>query len=472
LCFIGENDRLAIDKKTRSVVAGWQCCEAAGQTNRKMGVWEAAMKRQSTIGLALLTLGLGGSCVAAESQKTVVVHAGLLFDGKSDRLSSKQVVIIQGERITDVGTEGSVKIPAGAEEIDLGTATVLPGLIESHNHMFKVGQYPGTGAEAAVPADIRPGTPFSPPYLMILASINARLDLMSGFTTARDLSSGSTADVDLRNAINEGLIPGPRMRVATEGIRGSTAGPRYFHLIDSPWEGRKQVRVQLRNGADFIKIYVNNLAPTPYGGPTITAEEQQAIVDEAHRQGVRVACTAHGGIAVPQSIDVGCDSLELGIDIDPDSIRKIVDKGIFETFALAINKMQASRASVREIQKASFQRALKAGVKIAFAVNAGGARGKQPGPYHGEEAVEFATMVEYGMTPLQAIRSATSVGAENIGWDDQVGSIEKGKYADLIAVAGNPANDVTELERVKFVMKGGQVFRNDFTGSGANVSRK
>jgi imidazolonepropionase-like amidohydrolase len=294
---------------------------------------------------------------------------------------------------------------------------------------------------------------------------------MSGFTTARDLSSGSTADVDLRNAINEGLIPGPRMRVATEGIRGSTTGPRYFHLIDSPWEWRKQVRVQLRNGADFIKIYVNNLGPTPYGGPTMTAEEQQAIVDEAHRQGVRVACTAHGGIAVPQSIDAGCDSLELGIDIDEESIRKIVAKGIFETFALAINKIQASRASVREIQKASFQRALKAGVKIAFAVNAGGARGRQPGPYHGEEAVEFATMVEYGMTPLQAIRSATSVGADNVGLGDQVGSIERGKYADLIAVAGNPANDVTELERVKFVMKGGQVFRNDFTGSSASVSR-
>jgi imidazolonepropionase-like amidohydrolase len=174
---------------------------------------------------------------------------------------------------------------------------------------------------------------------------------------------------------------------------------------------------------------------------------------------------------VPQSIDAGCDSIELGIDIDPDSIRKIVDKGIFQTFALAINKIQASRASVREIQKASFQRALKAGVKIAFAVNAGGARGAQPGPYHGEEAVEFATMVEYEMTPLQAIRSATSVAAENISWGDRVGSIEKGKYADLIAVAGNPANDVTELERVKFVMKGGQVFRNDFSSSGTTASR-
>jgi imidazolonepropionase-like amidohydrolase len=428
------------------------------------------MKRQSAIGFATaLLLGLGGSCLGAE--RTLVIRAGQLFDGKSDALSSNQVIVVQGDRITEVGPASSVKIPAGAEEIDLGTGTLLPGLIEGHNHMFKIGDYPGTGSDAAVPAIIQPGTPFSMPYVTLLAAKNAKLDLMSGFTTARDLSSGSTADVDLRDAIDKGIVEGPRMVVATEGLRGSTAGPRYFHLVDSPWEGRKQVRIQLKNGADFIKIYVNNLSPTPYGGPTITLEEQQAIVDEAHRQGVKVACTAHAGIAVSQSIEAGCDSLELGIDIDAESIRKIVDKGIFMDFALTINK-NASRRTVRELQKASFARALKAGAKIVFAVNATGAHGKQQGPYHGEETVEFATMVEYGMTPLQAIRSATSVAAENIGWGDRVGSIEKGKYADLIAVAGNPASDVTELERVKFVMKGGQVFRNDFGSADANVSRR
>src|SRR6266567_1297372 len=131
------------------------------------------------------------------------------------------------------------------------------------------------------------------------------------------------------------------MRVATEGIRGSTAGPRYFHLIDSPWEGRKQVRLQLKNGADFIKVYANTLAPTPYAGPTMTAEEQQAIVDEAHRQGARVACTAHAGIAVRQSIEAGCDSLELVTDIDAESIRMVVEKGTFMTFGLTITKIQA-----------------------------------------------------------------------------------------------------------------------------------
>jgi len=429
------------------------------------------MKRLWAIGFALLALGCGGPCLGADGQKLVVIRAGQMFDGKGDQLVSNQVIVVQGDRIAEVGPAASVKIPAGAAEIDLSMATVLPGLIDGHNHMFKIGDYPGTGAEAIPPSFIQPGTPFSTPYVTLLAAKNARLDLESGFTTSRDLSSGGTADVDLRNAINEGIVPGPRMVITTEGLKGSIAGPRYFHLVDSPWEGRKQVRVQLRNGADFIKIYVNNLLPTPYGGPTMTLEEQQAIVDEAHRQGVRVACTAHAGLAVRQSIEAGCDSLELGIDIDPGSIRTIVDRGLFMTFALTINK-NPSRQSVREIQKASFQRALKAGAKIVFAVNATGAHGKQAGPYHGEEAVEFATMVEYGMTPLQAIRSATSVGADNIGWRDRVGSIEKGKLADFVAVSGNPANDVTELERVKFVMKGGQVFRNELKSATSTASQK
>ena len=387
-----------------------------------------------------------------------MIRAGQLFDGKSDHLLSNQLIVIQGDRIAEVGPAASVKIPAGAQEIDLGTGTLLPGLIEGHNHMFKVEDHPGAGPFASVPLVIEPGTPFSVPYTTLLASVNAKLDLESGFTTARDLSSGGTADVDLRNAINEGLVPGPRMRVATEGMRGSIAGARYFHLVDSPWEGRKQVRIQLKNGADFIKVYAAEIS----GAPTMTLEEEQAIVDEAHRQGVRVACTAHAGVAVRQSIEAGCDSLELATDIDPESIRMAVAKGTFMTFGLTTTKLNPSKSiPVAEMSKASFQRALKAGVKIAFAVNASGAHGKQRGPYHGEEAVEFKLMVEYGMSPLQAIRSATSVGAANIGWQDRVGSIEKGKYADFVGVPGDPSKDVTELERVKFVMKGGQVFRND-----------
>jgi imidazolonepropionase-like amidohydrolase len=228
------------------------------------------------------------------------------------------------------------------------------------------------------------------------------------------------------------------MRVATEGMRGSIAGARYFHLVDSPPEGRKQVRIQLKNGADFIKVYVAEIT----GLPTMTAKEQSAIVDEAHRQGVRVACTAHAGFAILQSIEAGCDSLELVTDLDQQSAELAARRGVFMTFGLVTSANNRSRTiPVPELSKASFQRALQAGIKLALGVNATGAHGKQPGPYHGEEAVEFAAMVEYGMTPVQAIRSGTSIGAENIGWRDRVGSIEKGKYADFIAVSGNPASD-------------------------------
>lgn len=201
-----------------------------------------------------------------------------------------------------------------------------------------------------------------------------------------------------------------------------------------------------------------------YGAPTMTLEEEQAIVNEAHRQGVRVACTCNAGVAARQSLMAGCDSLELVGDIDQESVKMAVEIGTFMTFGLTRIKIIAATQNfpLAAMSKASFQRALKAGVKIALGVNATGTHGKQEGPYHGEEATELRLMVEYGMTPLQAMRSATSVGAANLGWSNRVGSIEKGMLADIIGVSGNPANDVTELERVKFVMKGGQVFRNDF----------
>jgi imidazolonepropionase-like amidohydrolase len=177
---------------------------------------------------------------------------------------------------------------------------------------------------------------------------------------------------------------------------------------------------------------------------------------------------------VRQSIEAGCDSLELVTDIDEQSVRMLVERGTYINFGLTITKLQATHQHfpMAEMSKASFQRALKAGAKIALSVNATGARGKQEGPYHGEEAVELANMVEYGMTPLQTLRSATSVAAENIGWGDKVGSIEKGKFADIIAVSGNPAVDVTETERVKFVMKGGQVYRNDLKSLTASPGQK
>lgn len=408
---------------------------------------------QQLVGQAPANVG-----AATDGQKAVVIHAGQLFDGKSDRLASNQVIVIEGERISEVGPTGSIKVPVGAEEIDLSKATVLPGLIEGHNHVFKW----KTGVAENESTE----------YRTILAVLNAKTDLDAGFTTARDLMSygGKYADIDVRRAINQGLIPGPRMLVATEGLVGTTNAPPGTRPIDSPWEGRKQVREIIKHGADLIKIFGGFTVFGPGGVmtaiPWLTLEEQEAIVDEAHRHGLKVACTSQGGVPLHDSIEAGCDSIELAVDLDPESVSKMAQKGIFVTFGLNTMKTKTLKEPVAtegrlnraELSKLSFQRALKAGVKIAFGANAG-TQGESL--EHGKQGIEFETMVEYGMTPAQALRSATSVGAERIGWQDRVGSIEKNKYADFIAVSGNPLQDITELQRVKFVMKGGKIVRNE-----------
>jgi imidazolonepropionase-like amidohydrolase len=429
------------------------------------------MKLQSAIGFALLACGLAGSCLGAEGQKAVVIHAGQLFDGKSDRLLSNQVIVIQGDRISDVGPAGSVKAPAGAEEIDLGKATVLPGLIDGHSHVFKW---------MSSKYSVQMLQTNSWQYRTIEALLNAKKDLEAGFTTMRDCGSMGAmySDTDLRRAINEGLVPGPRLQVATLPLigsigmpaeRGFSPGmtvPSMHRVVDSPWEGRKAVREEIKYGADFIKLFPGNHGSSGVLGiqPTMTLEEEKAIVDEAHREGVKAACHTAGGVTLRDSIEVGCDSIELGIDIDPESIGRMAEKGIFLVTDLSNKKswepaeLKATQGkwSQAPIQKASYQRALKAGVKIAFGANAGS--GAED---HGAQAKEFEYMVDYGMKPAQALRAATAVAAELMGWQDQVGTVEKGKYADVIAVAGNPLGDITELERVKFVMKGGAIVRND-----------
>jgi imidazolonepropionase-like amidohydrolase len=441
------------------------------------------MKRQLVTALLLLVCGFAGSCLAAYGQKVVVIHAGQLFAGTSDTLSSNQVIVIQGDRIAEVGPGGSVKIPAGAQEIDLGRATVLPGLIDGHAHMFKsqsLGLSPRLFLEN------------SSQYRTILAVLNVKTDLQAGFTTERDMMSVGAmySDTDVRRAINEGVIPGPRLQVATVALIGSGWGEGYgatrfspevvapmgARAIDSPWEGRKAVRENIKYGADFIKVFADKPEGThfrPDGRlvitPSMTLEEEQAIVDEAHRQGVKAACHAWGGTPLRDSIDVGCDSIEFGLDFDQEWLTKLAQKGIFLTMELANGKADeqndlkktGGKYSRAAMQKAMLQRALKAGVKIAFSSNP--ASGSLD---HGQQAKELEYLVDYGMKPAQALHAATTVNAEMMGWQDRVGSIEKGKYADLIAVSGNPLSDITELQRVKFVMKGGEIVRNDLGQSG------
>jgi imidazolonepropionase-like amidohydrolase len=403
------------------------------------------------------------------------VRAGHLFDARSGRLLDNQVMVIRGDRITEVGPAESVKIPSGTEVIDLGGATVLPGLIDAHTHLLLTGEFNGRYDEELLKESWQ--------YRTIEAVVNAKKDLEAGFTSMRDLETEGAmySDVDVRNAINRGLIPGPRLEVVTRAL--STTGsypllgyspevtvPHGVEVVDGPWEARKAVREERSYGADLIKIYSTQQGYfTPDGNyhaiPTFTLEETEAIVDEAHRLGLKVACHSYGGEGLHNCVEAGVDSIEHGTDLDDDSITKMIAKGIWYVPTLYVYtllpgsseaelKVTGGKMTTVRLHELSFRKALARGVKIAF--------GTDVGPFpHGTQAVEFEFMTRYGMTPAQAIQAATVSAAELMSWQDRVGSIEPGKLADLIAVAGNPLEDITELKRVKFVMKGGEVVRND-----------
>ena len=398
----------------------------------------------------------------------IAIRAGRLFDGKSEKLAANQVVLIQGARIAEVGPAEKVKIPAGAEVIDLSHATVLPGLIDAHTHVFGN----GPDLEAQILRD-------SYQYRTLTALANANKDLMVGFTTLRDLKTlgAMYSDVDLRNAIDRGIVQGPRMQVSTRGIQ-TTGGflmngyssevpvPMALQVVDSPWAAREAVREQIAHGADWIKLYAAYEFHFTGDGkmvipPTFSAEEVNAIVEEAHKKGHKVSCHAFGGEGLRNCLNAGVESIEHGVDLTDSDIKMMVDKGIYLVPTLYHYQLDREHDlkkygghSVAEVSERSFPRAVAAGVKIAFGSGAG------PFP-HGSQTKEFGYMVKFGMTPVQALRAATSEAAQLMGWQDRVGSLEAGKFADVVAVTGDPTADITELERVKFVMKGGQVFRNE-----------
>jgi imidazolonepropionase-like amidohydrolase len=345
---------------------------------------------------------------------------------------------------------------------------VLPGLIDAHTHVF------GNGPDFETQI-LRE----SYQYRTLTALANARKDLMVGFTTLRDLKSlgAMYSDVDLRNAIDRGVVQGPRMQVATRGLQ-TTGGfvmrgfstdvslPTALETVNSPWAAREAVREQVAHDADLIKLYAAyDFRFTADGKmvvpPTFTAEEVDAIVDEAHKKGRKVSCHAFGGEGLRNCLNAGVDSLEHGVDLDDADIKLMVQRGIYLVPTLYHYQLDRERDmkrhnghSVAEVSERSFSRAVAQGVKIAF--------GSGVGPFpHGSQTKEFEYMVKFGMTPVQAIRAATIDAATLMGWNDRIGSVEAGKFADLVAVEGDPTRDITELERVKFVMKGGHVFKNE-----------
>ena len=376
--------------------------------------------------------------------------------------------MINGNRIAKVGPAGQVEIPADAEVLDLSHATVLPGLIDAHTHVF------GNGPDFDNQI-LRE----SYQYRTLTALNNAQKDLMVGFTTLRDLKTlgAMYSDVDLRNAIDRGIVAGPRMQVATRGIQ-ATGGfimrgyspevplPSALQVVDSPWAAREAVRDQVAHDADWIKVYsAYDFHFTSDGKlvspPTFTAEEVNAIVDEAHGKGRKVSCHAFAGEGVRNCLSAGVESLEHGADLDDYDIKLMVQKGIYLVPTLYHYQLDREHDmkkygghSVAEVSERSFRKALAAGVKVAF--------GSGVGPFpHGTQTKEFEYLVKFGMTPAQAIRCATSDAAQLMGWQDRIGSVQAGKFADLVGVAGDPIADITELERVQFVMKDGHVFKNE-----------
>jgi imidazolonepropionase-like amidohydrolase len=414
--------------------------------------------------------------LSAQTQTFTVIRAGSLIDGQSNTPRANQVIVIRGNRIESVSDAGSFKVPAGANVIDLSRATVLPGLIDTHTHLFLQGEDPAQGGY-----DIQL-LKYPLAFRTARAVVSARRALEQGFTTLRDVETEGAGygDVGIKMAIEEGYIPGPRLFVVTRGI--STTGgynlegyapeitvPKGVQIVDGPVEARKAAREQLDHGADWLKVYMTHRSWVDDNGnlvsqPTLTVDEIKAITDEAHGWGRKVACHAYNGIGLHRALDGGCDSLEHGLELDDAAIQQMVKQGTWyvPTFSVYYydwapeNTLAGKRDRKRvQLHGQSFQKALKAGVKIAFGTDIGGIDWKEP------IAQEFAHEVEFGMTPMQAIQTATSRAAELLDQQGKIGVIAPGAYADVVAVTADPLKDVNVLKSAGFVMKDGQVFKNE-----------
>ena len=435
------------------------------------------MRWQGRLAVVFVAAVAGGVADPARSQEVgkflapkdqvVALRAGRLFDARAGKMVDNQIVLIRGDRITDVG--GSVSIPSGARVLDLSSATVLPGMIDTHVHV-------NTGGATAAQRALR-------------ALGNAHIDLDAGFTTVLDMDSrGTFYTVDLRDAINAGVVQGPRMQVVGQSINQRAtnyypdASGRFFEgltenkNVNSPWLARTAVREAKLHGVDYIKIYTTqDFAGTVHmwkpdatlvNSPSLTLEEVEAIVDEAHRLGLKVACHAYGGEGMNSCLSAGVDAPNHLLELDDAGIKIMLQKRLpfVPTVDDLVSLEQADlrdtggRNSRLKLLEQAFKRAVAAGVPIVFGSGATSVRIP-----HGKQADQFKYFLKWGMSPAQALQTAYLPAARmlNYDWENHIGTVEKGKFADLIAVSGNPLADVNEMERVNFVMKAGVISRND-----------
>src|SRR4051812_46940158 len=408
----------------------------------------------------------------ANAQPLTYIKTSSLIDGRSDAPKENQVIVIRGNRIESVAA--GTAIPDGARVIDLTGMTVMPGLIDSHTHIFLQGEDP---AEGGYDAQL---LKYPLAYRAARATVSAKRALDQGFTTIRDVETEGAGygDIGIKQAINEGRIPGPRIFASTRGI--STTGgynlegyapeitvPKGVQIVDGPIEARKAAREQLEHGADWIKVYMTHRSWLDKQGnlvsqPTLTVEELRAIVDEAHAWKHKVACHAYGGEGLHRALDGGCDSIEHGLDLDDAAIAQMVRQGTWLVPTLSVyydhNSPPDTPAGRRdrkrvEVHGPSFQKAMKAGVKIAFGTDVGGFWWSDP------IAQELGRMVSFGMTPMEATKSATTRAADLLGMTGELGVILPGAYADVVAVDGDPLKNIDVLKDVHFVMKDGKVFK-------------
>ena len=425
------------------------------------------MKKLCRVALALFLLGTA----VAQSARHVVLHAARVLDVKSGKTLADQTIVIENNKIVSSGAAADVKVPPDAIRIDLPNATVLPGLIDAHTHITFDPKFGYDRLAISVPREALTGAK------------NARITLLAGFTTIRNVGASEFADVALRDAVNAGDVPGPRMLVSgpalsiTGGHCDNNMLPFEYHATeDGVADGiaavQHKVREDIKYGSDLIKVCatggVLSLGDNPQHSQ-YTLEEMKAIVADAHRLGRKVAAHAHGAEGIRWAAEAGVDSIEHGSYIDDAAIAVMKEHGTYLVPTLYLGDWMIENAGLMHLPppllakaqevipaaRKNIAHAFASGVKVAFGTDAA----VYP---HGLNAHEFAVMVKLGLTPLQAIQAATINAADLLGWSGKVGTLEPGAWADIVAVDGDPLRDVTTLEHVKFVMKGGEVVKDEY----------